>query len=126
LEPFIRAESFQLLGNPAWPRGERQNMRKTEMSNADFDALKKQFDDFSRRLEARRGEFKDKGLFATTHAAYAEKLVKGQASVEARLAAAARRGDIWEATKAELSRDINALIGDFGHLAEALDAEIMK
>jgi hypothetical protein len=52
--------------------------------------------------------------------------LEGQAAIEARLAAAARRGDVWEATKAELSRDLNALIGDFGHLAEALDAEIMK
>ena len=96
------------------------------MSNADFDALKKQFDDFSRRLDARRGEFKDGGRFATTHAANAERILAGQAAIEARLAAAARRGDVWEATKAELSRDLNALIGDFGHLAEALDAEIMK
>jgi hypothetical protein len=101
-------------------------MRNTQMSNAGFDALKKQFDDFSRRLDARRGEFKDGGLFATAHAANAERILEGQAAIEARLAAAARRGDVWEATKAELSRDLNALIGDFGHLAEALDAEIMK
>jgi hypothetical protein len=96
------------------------------MSNEDYDALKKQFDDFSRRLDARGAEFKDKGLFATTHAAHAERLAKGQAAVEARLAATTGRGDVWEATKAELRRDIDALIGDFGHLAEALDAEIMK
>ena len=96
------------------------------MSDTDYEALKKQFDDFSRRLDARSGEFKDKGQFATTHAAYLERLVKDHAAVEARLAAAARSGDVWEATKAELRRDINALVGDLGDLAEALDAEILK
>lgn len=95
------------------------------MSDTDYDALKKQFDDFSSRLDARTREFKGDGMFATTHAAYMERLLKGHASVEARLQAAVRRGDAWEAAKAELERDINALIGDFGHLEEALDAQRM-
>jgi hypothetical protein len=96
------------------------------MSDQDYDALKKQFEDFSLRLDARTREFKANGMFATTHAAYAERLVKGHASVEARLEAATHRGDVWEATKAELHRDINALIGDFGQLEETLDAQRMK
>jgi hypothetical protein len=96
------------------------------MTSTDYDALKKQFDDFSARLDARIGEFKRDGMFATTHAAYVERALKGHASVETRLAAAAHRGDVWEASKAELARDINALIGDFAHQEEALDAQIMK
>lgn len=91
------------------------------MSNPDNDALKKQFDDFSRRLDA-RGDSEDMGMVATTRAAKAEGAVPSQANVEARLEATADRSD-WEATKAELRRDINALAGEFGPLAAAFDSE---
>lgn len=96
------------------------------MTGQDYDALKKKFDNFSLRLTARTREFKDNGAFATTHAAFTERLVKGHASVEARLETAAHRGAVWESTKAELERDINALVGDFGHLEELFDAQTMK
>jgi hypothetical protein len=96
------------------------------MRNADYDAVKKQFDDFSQRLDARIREFRHDGMFATTHAAYAARLLKGQACVEAKLEEAAHRGEVWAATKAEVRRDLNALIGDFGHLEETLDAQVMK
>jgi hypothetical protein len=96
------------------------------MSDQDYDALKKQFDNFSLRLDARTREFKDHGAFATTHASFTQRLEKGHAAIEAKLAAATHRGAAWEASKAELERDINALIGDFGHLEELFDAQIMK
>jgi hypothetical protein len=96
------------------------------MSTQDYDALKKRFDDFSLRLAARTREFKESGALETTHAAFSERLLKGHAAVEARLEAAAHQGYAWEATKAEIERDINALIGDFGHLEELFDAQSMK
>jgi hypothetical protein len=96
------------------------------MSNQDYAALKKQFDSFSLRLAARTREFKESGAFAATHAKFSERLLEGHASVEARLEAAAHRGAAWESAKAELERDINALIGDFGHLEELFDAQSMK
>jgi hypothetical protein len=96
------------------------------MTKSDFDLLREKFDDFSLRLDARIAEFKHDGMFATTHAAYVKRVLEGHADVEARLAAAAHRGDVWEASKAELTRDLNALIGDFAHLEEALDAQMMR
>ncbi len=99
---------------------------ENQLSNLDFDTLKKQFDAFSLRLAARSREFKQGGAFATTHGAFTERLLLGHAAIESRLEDAAHRGAIWESTKAELERDINALIGDFGHLEEWLDAQAMK
>ncbi len=96
------------------------------MSNQDYDSLKKRFDDFSLRLDARTHEFKEHGAFATTHASFTQRLYKGHAAVEAKLAAAVHRGATWDASKAELERDINALVGDFGHLEELFDAQMMK
>ena len=96
------------------------------MTTEDYEALKKEFAAFSKRLDARAREFKDNGAFATTHAAYVERVHKGHAAVEARLSSAVHRRDEWEATKAEVRRDINALVGDFAHLEELLDAQMMK
>ncbi|WP_294532712.1 hypothetical protein [uncultured Rhodoblastus sp.] len=92
----------------------------------DYTALKKQFSDFSLRLDARIAAFREDASFAKTHGACAARLRKGQARVEARLEAAARRAEIWEATKTELRSDLNALIGDFDHLEESLDAPMIS
>jgi hypothetical protein len=96
------------------------------MTTQDYDALKKQFDAFSLRLDARAREFKECGAFATTHAAFVERLLKGHAAVQARLESAVHRGEAWESTRAEMHRDINALVGDFGHLEELFDAQMMN
>jgi len=96
------------------------------MSNQDYDALKKQFDDFSLRLDARTREFKDSGAFSTTHASFMQRLQKGHAAIAAKLETAIHRGAPWEASKAEIQRDINALTADLGHLAELADAQMMK
>jgi hypothetical protein len=96
------------------------------MSNQDFDALKKEFDDFSLRLDARTHEFRDSGSFSTTHASVAERLQKGHAAIEAKLAAAIHGGAVWEASKVELERDINAVIEDLVHLEKLFDAQTVK
>jgi hypothetical protein len=92
----------------------------------DYDAVKRQFDDFSTRLDARMQKLRQDSTFASTRAASAARLLKGQARVEARLEAAARRDEVWSATKAEVRSDLNALIGDFGHLEETLDGQTVK
>lgn len=95
------------------------------MSDQDYNALKKRLDGFSLRLAARTREFREGGAFASTHAAFTQRLLKGHATVEARLEAATHQGAAWESAKAELERDINTLIGDFGHLEEMFDAQAM-
>ena len=96
------------------------------MTAQDYEALKREFAAFSQRLDARAREFKDGGAFATTHAAFVERLHKGHAAVQERLESAVRSGNEWEAAKVEVRRDINALVADFGHLEELFDAQMMK
>jgi hypothetical protein len=96
------------------------------MSDKDYDALKKEFDDFSLRLDARTREFRDKGSFSTTQANFAERLQKGHAAIEAKLAAAIHGGAVWKASKVELERDINAVIEDLVHLEKLFDAQTVK
>ena len=90
----------------------------------DFDALREKFDSFSLRLSARMREFEQDGAFATTNAAFTQRLLKDQASVDIKMQAAMNHGSVWKATWTELERDVNALIGDFGHLQRRFDAQM--
>jgi len=92
----------------------------------DFDALREKFDSFSLHLKARMREFEQNGAFATTNAAFTQRLLKDQASVEIEMQAAMNHGSPWNATWTELERDVNALIGDFGHLQQRFDAQMQE
>ena len=96
------------------------------MSDKDFDALREQLAEFSRRLNAKIQEFHDRGTFSDTHEAFVDRIRQGHAAVEAKLEAAVHDGAAVASTEYEIKRDLNALIEDFGHLEERLNAELMK
>lgn len=96
------------------------------MSDNEFDALRKQLDAFSVRLNARIKEFHDQGGFSDTHQAFVTRIQQGHAAVEAKLASAVHDGAGAASTKYEIERDLNALVDEFGHLEERLNAESMK
>jgi hypothetical protein len=96
------------------------------MSDKEFDALREQLVAFSRRLNAKIQEFHDRGGFSDTHEAFVDRIKQGHAAVEAKLESAVHGGATSAATKYEIERDLNALMQDFGHLEERLNAESMK
>jgi hypothetical protein len=96
------------------------------MSDKDFDALREQLAAFTRRFQARIQEFRDQGQFSSVHEAFVARIQQGHAAVEAKLELAVHSGYACASTKYELERDLNALLEDFGHFEERLDAESMK
>lgn len=101
-------------------------MSDRNKTEPDFDALREKFDSFSQLLETRMREFEQDGAFKATNAAFTQRLLKDQASVEIEMQAAMNHGSAWNATWTELERDVNALIGDFGHLQQRFDAQMQE
>ncbi len=96
------------------------------MSDQEFEALRKQLEAFSARLNGKIKEFHDRGGFSETHQAFVTRIQQGHAAVEAKLRSAVHGGAAGASTKYEIERDLNALVDEFGHLEERLSAELMK
>jgi hypothetical protein len=96
------------------------------MSGKDFDARREQLGEFSRRLAAKIQEFHDRGAFSDAHEDFVARIRQRHAAIEAKLEAAVHDGTATAATGYEIKCDPNALIEDFGHLEERLNAESMK
>ena len=96
------------------------------MSNQDHDELRDKFDAFSRRLDARAREFKERGEFSDLHEPFLESIRKRRASIKKKLDSAIQRGAKWDIIKYEAERDFNGLIEQFEQWEKQLDAESMK
>jgi hypothetical protein len=114
------------LNETAATQETRELQEKISMSDKDFDALREQLAEFTRRLDAKIQEFHDRGAFADTHEAFVARIRQGHAAVETKLEAAVHGCAGGAATGYEIKRDLNALIEDFGHLEVRLNAESMK
>jgi hypothetical protein len=73
------------------------------MSNEAHIALSDKFDAFSRRLDARIREFKERGEFSDTHGAFAESIKKRQASIKQKLDSAIHSSATWDLMKYEVT-----------------------
>jgi hypothetical protein len=62
------------------------------MSKEDHDPLMDKLDAFSRRLDARVREFKERGQFSGMHEAFTEGIRKRQVSIQEKLDSAIRNG----------------------------------
>jgi hypothetical protein len=96
------------------------------MSNKDHHSLRDKLDDFSRRLDARVREFKERGEFSDTHEAFTESIRRREASIKEKLDSAINKGARWDSMKYEFDRDFNGLIDEFARWGEQLDAETLK
>lgn len=96
------------------------------MRKADHRALRSKLDAFSRRLEARIREFKDRGEFSDTHSAFTEGIRKRHDTIKAKLDSAVDRGATWDLIKYEFERDFNALSEEFTQWERHLDATAMR
>jgi hypothetical protein len=96
------------------------------MSNEDHDPLRDKFDAFSRRLDARTREFKERGEFSGMHEAFTQSIRKRQASIKQKLDSAIHNGATCDLIKYETERDFSGLIEEFVRREKQLDAETMK
>jgi hypothetical protein len=96
------------------------------MSNEDHDPLRDKLDAFSRRLDARVREFKERGEFSGMHEEFAQSIRKRQASIKEKLDSAIHNGATCDIIKYETERDFNGLIEEFLQWDKQLDAETMK
>ena len=95
-------------------------------SNEDHDQLRDRFDAFSRRLDARVREFKERGEFSGMSEPFLESIRKRQASIKKKLDSAIQHGAKRDIIKYEAERDFNGLIEEFAQWEKQLDAESMK
>ena len=102
-------------------QGARFDMNQT--SPAD---LARDLNEFSRRLEARVYEFKERGEFSSVHDALTNDIRKRQAELSRKVSEAIQRGTTWEVIKTELTRDYKSLYDNFSRWEERLDAKSMK
>src|ERR1700730_4855270 len=96
------------------------------MSNEDHDPLRDKLDAFSRRLDARIREFKERGEFSGMHEEFTQSIRKRQASIKEKLDSAIRDGVARDLIKYETERNFNGLIEEFLQWEKQLDAETMK
>ena len=82
------------------------------MSKEDHDPLRDKFDAFSRRLDARVREFKERGEFSGMHEAFTESIRKRQVSIQEKLDSAIHKGATRDLIKYEIERDFTGLIED--------------
>jgi hypothetical protein len=105
----------------------RCGQRKSNpMSHEDRDPLRDKFDAFSRRLDARVREFKERGEFSDMQGAFLERIRKRQASIKEKLDSAIDNGATRDLIKYEAERDFNGLIEEFAKWEKQLDPETMK
>ena len=71
------------------------------MGTKDHHPLRDKLDTFSRRLDARVREFKDRGGLSETHEAFTEDIRKRQAFLGEKLNSAIRKGAPWDVIKYE-------------------------
>jgi len=96
------------------------------MSNEDHDELRDKLDAFSRRLDARTREFKERGEFSDMHEPFLESIRKRQASIKKKLDSAIQHGAKRDLIKYEAERDFNGLIEEVLRWEKQLDADSMK
>ena len=96
------------------------------MSNEDHDELRDKLDAFSRRLDARAREFKERGEFSDMHEPFLESIRKRQASIKKKLDSAIQHGAKRDLIKYEAERDFNGLIEEVLRWEKQLDADSMK
>jgi hypothetical protein len=92
----------------------------------DDSALKDRLDAFSRRLEKRIREFKERGEFSSIHDVSMKELRKHHDLLRKRLRAAVHEGRPWNVLKDEIERDLDALSERFVKWDRHLEAEMMK
>ena len=96
------------------------------MSKEDHDPLRDQFDAFSRCLDARVREFKERGEFSGMHEDFTESIRKRQVSIQEKLDSTIHNGATRDLIKYETERDFTGLIEEFVQWEKRLDAETMK
>lgn len=96
------------------------------MISSDHDVLRDRLDAFSRRLETRVHEFKERGAFSDAEEASAEGMRKRHAALKQKLDSAISKGATREVVKYEVERDFNSLFDDFALMERRLEAEAMR
>ncbi len=96
------------------------------MANKEPDALRKKFNAFSRRLDAKIKAFKERGALSAGHEATSARLCKRTASIEKKLRAAIDKSRELDILKYEFERDLNNLAEDFEQFVRRIDVEAAK
>lgn len=96
------------------------------MSDNHLHALKNRLDALSRRIETRKRELNEQGVFSGIHTSGIDELRKRSSSIRETLETAILSGCSWDTVKYELQRDFTSLYRDFEMFEECLDAETMK
>jgi hypothetical protein len=99
---------------------------ETAVSGNDRDALKDGLDALSRRIEARKRELNEQGVFSGIHTTGMDEFRKRSSSIREKLKTAISSGGSWDIVKYELERDFSSLYHDFEMFEERLDAEALK
>ena len=96
----------------------------TEFKNSD--ELRRKLDEFSKKLERKTKEFKERGEFSDFHGAFAEGIRKRGEAIQSNLDSAILAGRTFTEIKYELERDLNNLFGEFDQWEKQLEADAMK
>jgi hypothetical protein len=96
------------------------------MSEAERDRLRARLDEFSRRLDARTCEFRERGELSDVHQSFMRQIHERREQLQAKLASAEASGSAWQVIMAECERDFTAIDDDLRLLDERADAGQMK
>jgi len=89
-------------------------------------AFRREFDEFSSRLDMRIREFREKGRFSDLDHRFLTKAQDRADRLEARVAEAEKHGTAWDLLKTEARRDFHALADDVEIFGRRFDAEFMN
>jgi hypothetical protein len=92
------------------------------MASNDSEALRSRFDAFSRRLDARIKEFRERGELSTDQTAASGRLRERGEAIGKKLKVAIEKKDEADILKYEFERDLNNLAQDFEDFLRQIDA----
>jgi hypothetical protein len=92
----------------------------------DRQKFRAQLGEFSRRLDARVRDFRERGLFTDVHRTLFEELRQRHDQLERKLAVAEKTGTAWDVIRSGVERDFTVLFDALHKAAEQLDSDEMK
>jgi hypothetical protein len=92
-------------------------------TQSDLAAFRREFDEFSSRLDARIREFREKGRFSDLDHQFLTKAKDRADRLKASVAEAEKHGTPWDLLRAEAARIFNGLTDDVAAFERRFDAE---
>jgi hypothetical protein len=96
------------------------------MTETDRQRFRAQLDEFSKRLDGRMRDFRERGRFTDIHRTLFEEIRQRHDQLERKLALATTTGTAWDVIRSGVERDFTVLLDALRKAGEQLDSDEMK